>query len=363
MVVLGTRPEIIKMAPVIREIQRRRQQLILVHTGQHYSYEMDRTFFKTLALPPSAFNLNVGSGTHAEQTGKILERLERILFQKRPDAVLVEGDTNSVLAGALAAAKCNIPVGHVEAGLRSFDNRMPEEINRIATDHISSFLYAPTPVAAKQLRREGIDAKKIVTTGNTVVDCLYWVQKNSNLEPYLQKFGVKKWRYILMTMHRQENVDDPRRLTRIVDGIERVSMRLGVPIIFPVHPRTEGRLKQFKLHGRISNFTRLYAPLDSLPFMALQSHALLVLTDSGGVQEESCILRVPCVTLRDNTERPETLHVGSNLLAGDDPDQIVGCSLKMLKKKHTWRNPFGDGRAGAKIVSHLISQLSARGSA
>lgn len=357
MVVLGTRPEIIKMAPVIHELQRRRRSacLRLVHTGQHYSYEMDRTFFKTFRLPESSVNLEVGSGPHGAQTAKILDRLERVLFKERPDVVLVEGDTNSVLAGALAAAKCRIPVGHVEAGLRSFDRRMPEEINRILTDHISSFLYAPTPLASKQLQSEGISSKKILVTGNTVVDSLYWIQKQRNLEPFLRPFRVTDRGYLLMTLHRQENVDDPGRLANIVEGIGRVAGRFGVPILFPIHPRTEKHLRKFKLHQKLRRFARLYEPLDSLPFMALQARALLVLTDSGGVQEESCILRVPCITLRDNTERPETLQVGANLLTGADPQKILAGAMRMARSRRRWKNPFGDGHAGRRIVNHLLS--------
>lgn len=357
MVVLGTRPEIIKMAPVIRELQLRRQKMILVHTGQHYSYEMDRTFFKTFDLPPADFNLNVGSGSHAEQTGRILTRLEPILLKLRPDVLLVEGDTNSVLAGALAAAKCLVPVGHVEAGLRSFDRGMPEEINRIVADRLSAFLYPPTPVAARQLRAEGFSPKKMLVTGNTVVDSLYWLVKHPKIEGAFRKFRVPPHKFLLMTMHRAENVDHAGRLAKIVEGLTRVAKHFGVPILFPVHPRTEANLRKFHLHKKICRFARLYKPMDALPFMALQSHALLILTDSGGVQEESCILRVPCVTLRDNTERPETLTVGANLLAGADPARILSAAVQMAKKPRRWKNPFGDGHAGRRIVSHLLENF------
>ena len=356
MIVLGTRPEIIKMAPIIRELRTRRRRFSLVHTGQHYSYEMDRTFFKSLGLPAATVNLNVGSGTHGAQTAKILPRIEQVLLELKPDVVLVEGDTNSVMAGALAAVKCHIPVGHVEAGLRSFDRRMPEEINRIVADHVASFLYAPTPLAARQLRKEGIAVGKILVTGNTVVDSLDWIKKNPALAATVRSLGFSPGRFLLTTIHREENVEDRRRLAGIVDGLHRVARHFDMPVVFPAHPRTKGRLNRWGLENslKLKNI-RLLPPLDALPFMALQTHARLVLTDSGGVQEESCILRVPCVTLRDNTERPETVAVGANLLAGADPGKILAASVRMSNRARSWKNPFGDGRSGRRIVDHLSS--------
>jgi len=347
-VVLGTRPEIVKMAPVVRELEERREDYFILHTGQHYSYSLDKVFFEQLEIPPAKYNLEVGSGTQGEQTGKILIGTEKVLMDEKPDIVLVEGDTNSVLAGALAAVKLHIKVGHVEAGLRSYDRTMPEEINRIVADHCSDYLFPPTEQSASTLRTEGIDEDKIFVTGNTVVDAILQnmeiVEKADNI---LDRMGLQEGQYALVTVHRQENVDNRHRFTSIIEGLTRVGGELGMPVVYPVHPRSRKMMEQFGLD--ISNIT-LIEPVDYLGFLRLESRARLVLTDSGGVQEESCVLGVPCVTMRDNTERPETIEVGANILAGVSPDRIIECTRTMLGRENDWRNPFGDGRAAKKII-------------
>ena len=351
-IVLGTRPEIIKMAPVIMELQRQGREYFVLHTGQHYSYKLDRVFFEQLKLPPSKYNLEVSSGSHAEQTAKILIGVEKILQQENPDVVLVEGDTNSILAGALAAVKLNIRVGHVEAGLRSYDRNMPEEINRMLTDHCSDFLFAPTEKARAILLSEGIPEDKIFVTGNTIVDSIY-----QNLETAkgsanaLNTLGLKPKEYFLVTIHRQENVDNRARFASILEGLDRVAAEFETPVIYPIHPHSRKRIAEFGLQYRR---LMLVEPVDFFSFLQLESSARLILTDSGGVQEEACILSVPCVTLRDNTERPETLEVGSNILAGVSPDKILECSKVMLSKENNWENPFGDGTAGEKIVKIIM---------
>jgi UDP-N-acetylglucosamine 2-epimerase (non-hydrolysing) len=350
-IVLGTRPEIIKMSPVIRECERRRIDYFILHTGQHYSYEMDRIFFEELELPQPKYNLDVGSGTHAEQTGKIMIGVEKVLMKERPDVVLVQGDTNTVLAGALAATKLHIEVGHVEAGLRSYDRRMPEEINRILTDHISDYLFAPTEKAKQNLLREGIDENKIFVTGNTIVDAVY-----QNLEiakrkvNVLKGLGLKPKEYFLVTAHRQENVDVKERLKGILKGLELIHNEFSMPVVFPIHPRTQKRIKEF---GLSLDGVTVINPLGFLEFLQLEANARLVLTDSGGVQEETCILGVPCVTLRDNTERPETLEVGSNVIVGTKPERILKGVKTMLNRENNWKNPFGDGKAGKRIIEIL----------
>jgi UDP-N-acetylglucosamine 2-epimerase (non-hydrolysing) len=350
--VLGTRPEIIKMSPIIRDCIARDIPFFTLHTGQHYSYEMDRIFFEELELPPPEFNIDVGSGPHGEQTGKILAGVEKVLQERRPSAVLVQGDTNTVLAGALAASKLHIPVAHVEAGLRSFDRRMPEEINRVVADHISDFLFAPTGTAKKYLIDEGIPREKIHVTGNTVVDAVYQnleiAKKCSSVSPGLE--SLTKGHYILVTAHRAENVDDKQRLSGILRGLEGVHLMTGMPVIFPVHPRTEKMMREFSLSAEGIMCVK---PVGYLEFLRLEAGARLVLTDSGGLQEESCILGVPCVTLRDNTERPETLDVGANVLAGTDTDTIIGKSREMLTRLPDWQNPYGDGHAGKRMVDIL----------
>jgi UDP-N-acetylglucosamine 2-epimerase (non-hydrolysing) len=350
-VVLGTRPEIIKLSPVIRELERLKLDYSLVHTGQHYSYNMDRVFFEQLELPEAKYHLDVGSGSHGKQTGEMLKRVEEVLEKEQPDVVLVEGDTNTVLAGALAAVKLGIKVGHVEAGLRSYDRSMPEEINRVVADHCSDYLFAPTEKSEGILLHEGVPEDWVFVVGNTVVDAV-----NQNLElaeaksKVLSELGVKRGEFVLATSHRQENVDDKARFSGIIKGLRRVQEVLGVPVVYPVHPRARKQMERFGLE---SNGIRLVEPLDYLAFLRLESCAKLVLTDSGGVQEEACILCVPCVTLRDNTERPETLEVGANILSGADPERIVDCAKLMVDKKRSWVNPFGDGESGRRIVEIL----------
>jgi len=350
-IILGTRPEIIKMAPVIRECQRRGLDHSIIHTGQHYSYQMDRIFFEQLELPQPDHNLDVGSGNHGEQTGRILADLEAVLMAERPDVVLVQGDTNTVMAGALAASKLHIKVGHVEAGLRSYDRSMPEEINRVVADHVSDYCFAPTDISKANLLKEGIAEEKIHVAGNTIVDSVY-----QNLEIAMRKvnvladLGLEPKGYFLVTSHRQENVDNKERLGEIIRGLEMVKSEFGLPVVFPVHPRTRKMVESF---GFELDGIRAIEPLGFLEFLQLEAGARLALTDSGGVQEEACILGVPCVTLRENTERPETLDVGANVLAGTVSQRIMDGARNMLEAGESWKNPFGDGNAGQRIIQIL----------
>lgn len=351
-VVLGTRPEIIKLAPLIKELQKKRADFFVLHTGQHYSYQLDKVFFDQLELPQPKYNIDVGSGSHAEETGKMLIGIEKILLEEKPDIVITEGDTNSVLAGALAATKLGIKVGHVEAGLRSYDRSMPEEINRVLTDHLSDYLFAPTPKAKQILLGEGIGEEKIFVTGNTIVDAVY-----QNLELSKSKIDItndlhlKPEQYFLVTLHRQENVDNTLRFASILEGLSRLAARFQLPVVYPIHPRSRQRLSRFT--PSLQNLT-IIDPVDFLSFLQLESNAKLILTDSGGVQEEACILGIPCVTTRDNTERPETIEVGANILAGASPDNIVEFASVMLTREKKWGNPFGDGRASERIAKVIM---------
>jgi UDP-N-acetylglucosamine 2-epimerase (non-hydrolysing) len=347
-VILGTRPEIIKMSPVIRELENQGLDYFILHTGQHYSYKMDRVFFEQLHLPKSKYNLNVGSGTHAEETGRILMGIEQVLHEEKPTVVLVQGDTNTVLGGALAASKLMIKLAHVEAGLRSYDREMPEEINRLLTDHISDYLFAPTENSRANLLKEGIDDSNIFVTGNTIVDALL-----QNIK--LVEVDDASSDYLLLTLHRQENVDRKDRLRNIVKGLELVAKEFEAPIICPLHPRTKKRIAEFNIS--YSDKIKFVDPVNYLEFLKLLRNARLVFTDSGGVQEEACILRVPCVTLRDNTERPETIEVGSNILASAEPKNILENAKIITSKTRDWQNPFGDGRSGERIVQILRDKM------
>ena len=336
------------MSPIIREYEKKGMDYFILHTGQHYSYEMDRVFFEQLELPEARYNLDAGSGNHGEQTGKILAGIEKVLMEEKPDAVLVQGDTNTVLAGALAASKLHIRVGHVEAGLRSYDRSMPEETNRVLADHCSDYLFSPTKKARDILLGEGIPADMVYVTGNTIVDAIRQnVEIAGERASMLDELDIEAGEYLLTTAHRQENVDDQVRLTGILQGLESLAKEFDMPVIYPIHPRSLKRIQEFGIstNGNV----QLIDPVDFMSFLQLEKNAGLILTDSGGVQEESCILGVPCVTLRDNTERPETVEVGANVLAGTEPGRIVECAMNMIEKERTWENPFGDGKAGERI--------------
>jgi UDP-N-acetylglucosamine 2-epimerase (non-hydrolysing) len=356
-IVVGTRPEIIKMAPVVRACVERSVPFLLLHTGQHYSFELDGVFFRELELPAPHHNLEVGSGSQAYQIGAIVSGLEPILTRERPEVLLVEGDTNSVLAAGLAAHKLGIRVGHVEAGLRSYDRTMPEEINRILTDHLADHLFAPTPHARAILLGEGVAEARIHVTGNTVVDEILRQRDRARDPGLLERFGVAPGAYALATVHRAENVDRETRLRGIFTGIAAAGRALGMPVLAALHPRTTTRLDALGL--ALDGAVRRLPPLGYLEFLGLHAEAALMLTDSGGLQEEACCLRVPCVTLRDNTERPESLEVGANVLAGADPERIVASARTMAARPRDWPNPFGDGKSGQRIVDIVQAKANA----
>jgi len=354
----STRPEVIKLSPVIRELERKKIDHIFCATGQHYSYELFKEFIEELKLREPDYNLEIGSGTNAEQTANALIGIEKLLEKEEPSVVVTEGDTNSVLSTALAGAKLRIPVAHVEAGLRSFDRTMPEEINRVLADHCSEILFAPTQTSALNLRNEGISPEKIFVVGNTIVDAVFQNLKIAGKRKLkLQEKLPEK--FALLTLHRQENVDNKKRLKEILEALS----ELKIKILFPVHPRTEKNLKRFGLtryfNGDKSNFI-LTQPLGYLDFLSLLKKAFAAFTDSGGVQEEAIVVKTPCVTLRYNTERPETIEAGGNMLAAEKSEIISAFKLvsseKTRRKMKAAKNPFGEGKSGAKIVK-IIEEL------
>ncbi len=361
--VFGTRPEIIKLAPVIRAFLDRGVKPLLIHTGQHYDYEMSAVFLKELELPPIDHHLEVGSGTQAEQTGTAMIKVERVLMEEKPDVTLVQGDTNTVLAGALASVKLKIPVAHVEAGLRSFDRTMPEEINRVLADHASDVLFPPTEEAKRNLEREGI-TENVYVVGNTVVDAVLQnaevAEKKSDV---LERFGLESKGYILITAHRAENTDSRENLRKLVEILE------GLPIraVYPMHPRTRNRLKGFGLLERVENIENLTItkPLGYLDFLRLEKNAFAIMTDSGGIQEEAIILNVPCLTLRYNTERPETVKAGGNVLVGLEKERAMDYLRRLMEDREFYermakaKNPFGDGKAGKRIAEILLELYEA----
>ena len=356
-IVVGTRPGIIKMSPLIRECQKREISFFVLHTGQHYSPEMDDVFFKDLELKLPEFHLkNIKNyETHGTKTAMMIMGTEEVLLKTNPEVVLVCGDANTNLAAALAARKLHIIVGHVESGLRSNDWRMPEEHNRVIMDHICELLFAPTPQAAENLRKDNVRGK-IVVTGNTIVDAVWQnikiAKKKSNI---LSRLKLKQKDYFLMTSHREENVDNPEILSDIIDSAEAVACTFGKEIIFPIHPRTKKRIEEFGLTDKLyyTKGIRVIEPIGYLDFLVLLEQSSLVLTDSGGIQEEACILKIPCVTLRENTERPETVAVGANRIAGTKPDSVVTAVSEMIDTPRNWNNPFGDGKAAKRIIDEV----------
>ncbi|GAA5135568.1 non-hydrolyzing UDP-N-acetylglucosamine 2-epimerase [Thalassotalea piscium] len=354
-IVVGTRPEIIKMAPVIRECQNRGIPYFIIHSNQHYSEEMDSIFFKELELPKPHYNLGVGSGLHSNQTGNILIKMEPILIEEKPDVVLVQGDTNTVLAGALAASKLGIKVGHIEAGLRSYDRTMPEETNRIMTDHISDYLFAVGPNQHAILLKEGIDPSKIYTVGNTVSDSLFQhLEISAAKSTILNDLELTAGDYFLVTAHRASNVDIASNLMELLHLLDEMHANYTGTIVWPIHPRTQSKLKEFNIE--LPSYLKLIPPVGYLDFIQLQKHAKLILTDSGGIQEEACLLGVPSLTLRENTERPEAVEVGASELVGRNAEKAVKAAKKWLSAgKVSWENPFGDGHVAEHILDILTN--------
>ncbi len=369
--VFGTRPEIIKLTPVIRAFDGFGVNPLLVHTGQHYDYEMSRIFLEELGLDGINYHLEVGSGTQAEQTGKAMMGIERVLMKEEPDVTIVQGDTNTVLAGALASVKLGIPVAHVEAGLRSFDRTMPEEINRTLADHASEVLFAPTEEAKRNLEREGI-TENVHVVGNTVVDA---VLQNADMAEeksgILERLQLEPKGYVLVTAHRAENTDRRENLEKLVDILK----NLPIKAVYPMHPRTRSRLMEFGLMDKAEAIENLLVtkPLGYLDFLRLERNAKFIMTDSGGIQEEAITLNVPCLTLRYNTERPETVKAGGNVLVGLELERTLHYVDKLLSDERFYRkmadapNPFGDGKAGERIAEILLGlhrrgELRVRGS-
>ena len=361
--VLGARPQIIKSAPFIHLASKDKQiHLDIVHTGQHYDYEMTKIFFEELNLPDPVANLNVGSGTHAQQTAKIMLRLEKLLQKQKPDLVIVPGDTNSTLAGALTAAKLHIPVAHIEAGARSYDMKMPEEINRRLTDHCSTILFTPTENCSQNLLKEGVDKNKIYQTGDTMYDVLLQQLPKAEKTTILKQLGLETKSYVLLTTHRPENVDNQQNLKNIIEAM--ITLK-PLTIVFPTHPRTQKQLHKIKLHNKIQKqkHIKLTKPTGYHETIKLIKNAKLVLTDSGGIQKEAFWLKTPCITLRENTEWIETVELEANRLTGADTQKIVQATRdiiqnKMLKEKLKRRlNPFGDGYASEKIIEKIKTKV------
>jgi UDP-N-acetylglucosamine 2-epimerase (non-hydrolysing) len=351
--IVGARPNFMKVAPIYKAIAERgvlRQ--LLVHTGQHYDAKMSDVFFEDLGIPAPDVHLGVGSGSHAEQTARVMIELEKVFAEHRPDLVSVVGDVNSTVAAALVAAKMLIPLAHVEAGLRSFDRAMPEEVNRLVTDRLADLLLTPSRDGDENLLKEGVHPSRIFFVGNVMIDSLLASKAKADALPTLQNLGLSPRSYAVCTLHRPSNVDDPNVLGGLLDALGFVSQSL--PVIFPVHPRTRKVIQDSGLQATVDSFPQLrfVEPMGYLEFLALTSQARLILTDSGGLQEESTALDVPCLTLRENTERPVTVTEGTNLLVGTDPGRIKAEASRILSgagKKG--RVPdFWDGRAAERIA-------------
>jgi UDP-GlcNAc3NAcA epimerase len=361
--IIGARPQFIKAATVSRVISNLRAcsdppsiHEIIVHTGQHYDDNMSRVFFEQMGIPEPHYNLAVGSGRHGQMTGQMLAKVEEILIDKSPDWVLVYGDTNSTLAGALAAAKLNIPVAHVEAGLRSFNRQMPEEVNRLLTDHLSKLLFVPTSTAIDNLRKEGIN-QGVVYSGDVMLDAfLLYRKKAADQSNILTRLGLSSKSFYLATVHRQENTESGNRLSAIFKALATIGTK-DKPVLIPLHPRTRKKLHQCDIQTVSDTHIQIIEPVGYLDMIQLENAARLIFTDSGGVQKEAYFAGVPCVTLRDETEWIETAEAGVNFLAGADTDTIIEAFEKAISARVNLKNGlYGDGHAADAIINHLITQ-------
>ena len=353
--IIGTRPEIIKMAPVVRALDALPHEHVLIHSGQHYDLLMDRVFFQDMRVREADHRFELRDREPHLQIATTMRQVGPVVADA--DLVIIHGDTNTTVAGALLANKLGRRLAHVEAGIRSFDKTMPEEVNRTVADHLSQWLFAPTEISRANLKREGL-AAGVHVVGNSVIDAL-----RENLESagrtsrILDTLDLAPKEYLLLTFHRAENVDSPARLAQALDAFDAAAQESGLPIVFPIHPRTAKNLAQFGLQKRAASLLalRMIEPTGYLDMLLLEKNAALVLTDSGGLQEESCYLHVPCVTLRENTERPETLDIGANVLAGTDPERVRAAVRRQRAAATTWPNPFGDGTTAAQIA-HLVDE-------
>jgi len=359
--VVGARPNFMKVAPIWREMSRRGKfQLCLTHTGQHYDENMSKVFFDDLELPRPDIYMGIGSGAHGEQTGRIMIEFEAVLQREMPDLVIVVGDVNSTMACTLVAVKMGVAVAHVEAGLRSFDRQMPEEINRMVTDILCDLLFTTSPEAEPNLLREGVEVDKIHFVGNVMIDSQHHYRAAAEESTILEMLQLHPGQYGLVTLHRPSNVDDPAVFAPILDGLMEIGQTL--PLVFPMHPRTRNMLKDNALSIDPQTL-RIVDPLGYLDFLKLMSHASIVLTDSGGIQEETTALEVPCITIRENTERPITVEEGTNTLVGMDRDRIVAEAKRLLADgKQKSRIPdLWDGNAAARIVDVIEVFLNVTG--
>jgi len=363
LLVAGTRPNFIKIASLAKAFRRRPQSFVplIVHTGQHYDEALSRVFFEDLGIPRPDWNLEVGSSSHTQQTANIMLRFEPILLAQRPEAIVVVGDVNSTIACALVAVKMEIPVVHVEAGLRSFDRKMPEELNRLLTDAISNLLFVSEPSGVENLAREGVDRHGVHFVGNVMIDTLLSHREKADASNVLATLGVEPRKYGVLTLHRPSNVDDAATMLRILKAVGEIGKDL--PIVLPIHPRTVGRVAGLGLKAALEGTPglRVVPPFGYLDFLKLQAEARLVLTDSGGVQEETTVLRVPCLTVRENTERPVTLTQGTNVLVGTQSERILQAAARVLRGdvKLPERPPdLWDGRAADRIADILEGALS-----
>ncbi|MDT4954044.1 MAG: hypothetical protein QOJ02_2182 [Acidobacteriota bacterium] len=357
--VVGARPNFMKVAPIVEAMKRRAGEFapMVVHTGQHYDAQMSDAFFRDLGLPEPDVYLGVGSSSHAVQTADVMRSFEPVVLDEKPDWVLVVGDVNSTLACALVCAKLNVKVAHVEAGLRSRDRTMPEEINRLLTDQISDLLLTPSQDADENLKAEGIQPERIRFVGNVMIDSLFNQLERAEPSTVREDLGIAGKDYAALTLHRPSNVDDPETFRRILDALERIGKRL--PIIFPVHPRTRARLTEFGFTESVKRAGSLHLiePLGYLDFLRLYSGARLVLTDSGGIQEETTALGIPCLTLRENTERPITVEMGTNTIVGTSTEKITQAATKALdtqpNKQAPRVPPLWDGHTADRILDAL----------
>jgi len=349
--IVGARPNFIKLAPVDKEMQKRGLDHIIIHTGQHYNYEMDRVFFEDMGIPSPEYHLGIGSGSHGFQTGEMLKKVEEALTAEKPDAVIVYGDTNSTLAGALAAVKMHIKCAHIEAGLRSYDRDMPEEVNRVLVDHCSDLLLCPTETAVDNLKKEGI-TENVYLTGDVMVDaqrdCERIAEEKSQI---LKRLGLKEKEYFLATIHRASNTDEKNNLAAIAEALQALD-----DVVFPCHPRTEKYLKDFGLWQGLSARINVIKPVGYLDMLLLEKNAKKIITDSGGVQKEAYLLGVPCITLRDETEWVETVDDGWNILVGPNREEIIDAA-RCFEPDHERQDVFGKGDASVRIVE-LVKRLA-----